>query len=92
MKLRSIAFACAFVLALLFTKPQAANAGVYISINFGHGYYPYRSYYRPYYRYRRYYYRPYRSYYSGYRYRRHRHYRRHRYYRRHRHYGRYRRY
>jgi len=45
MKLRSVFFAGAFLLALLIAKPQEADAGVYVSINtygahigYGYGY------------------------------------------------------
>jgi hypothetical protein len=73
MKLRSVALAFVFVLALVFTKSDKADAGVYISISsygghfsYGRGYYPSRRYYQPYsHGYRSSYYRPYRKHYYG---------------------------
>ena len=76
MKLRSVALALAFVLALVLAKPDKADAGTYISfgshgvgISFGYGggygYYPRKYYYQPYYGYRSSYYRPYRKRYYG---------------------------
>lgn len=75
MKLRNLALAFVFVVAVFFVKPQEAEAGVYISISpygahisFGRVYYGHRHYYRPY---RKRYY----GYYPRYRYKK-RHYKR----------------
>ncbi len=74
MKVRNIVLALVFLLALVFARPEKADAGGYFSIGsygggisfgYGYGYYPSRYYYAPYYGYRTNYYRPYRNHYSG---------------------------